>query len=64
MMCDVGAFHYIRPSLGNGKFHSKTWKVLAGGWCNAAGTHYADINGNGVDDLICSLKGNHWLIAH
>jgi len=64
MMCDTGAFHYIRPSLGNGHFHSHTWKVLAGGWCNAAGTHYADVNGNGVDDLLCSIGGGHWLLAH
>jgi hypothetical protein len=64
MMCDIGAFHFIRPSLGNGHFHPHTWKLLSGGWCNAAGTHYADVNANGVDDLICSIKGHHWLLAH
>lgn len=64
MMCDFGAYHFIRPSLGNGHFHPHTWKVLGGGWCNAAGTKYADVNGNGVDDLICDISGGHWMFAH
>jgi len=64
MMCDFGQYHFIRPSLGNGHFHSHTWKVLGGPWCNAAGTKYADVNGNGVDDLICDISGGHWMFAH
>jgi hypothetical protein len=64
MMCDIGAWHFIRPSLGNGYFHTHTWKLLSSGWCNAAGTRYADVNANGVDDLLCSINGHHWLLAH
>jgi len=64
MMCDIGAWHFIRPSLGNGWFHSNTWRLLGSGWCNAAGTHYANVNGNDVDDLICSVNGHHWVLAH
>jgi len=64
MMCDIGAYHFVRPSLGNGYFYSKTYKLLGGGWCNAASTHYADVNGNGVSDLLCSWKGHHWVLAH
>jgi len=63
MICDYQKDHYIRPSLGNGHFHSKTWKTLTN-WCHMDYTHYADVNGNGVDDVICSWKGNHWLLAH
>jgi len=63
-MCDIGAYHFIRPSLGNGYLHSGTYKLFTGGWCNAYGTRYADVNANGSDDIICSWKGHHWLIAH
>lgn len=64
MMCDIGSFHYVRPSLANGYFYSKTYKVLNSGWCNSLYTQYADINANKVDDLLCSYKGSHWAIVH
>jgi len=64
MMCDYGAWHFVRPSLGNGYFYSKTYRLLNHGWCNPVSTHYADVNGNGVTDLLCSWKGHHWVIAH
>merc|ERR1719454_2507372 len=64
MMCDIGAWHFIRPSLGNGWFHKNTWRILSSGWCNALGTHYANVNGNDVDDMICSVNGHHWVLAH
>jgi len=63
MICDYQKMHFIRPSLGNGHFHSHTWKTL-NNWCHMYYTQYADVNGNGVDDVICSWKGNHWLLAH
>merc|ERR1711935_1269797 len=51
MICDWAKMHYIRPSLGNGHFHSHTWKSL-NNWCHMYYTQYADVNGNGVDDAI------------
>merc|ERR1712086_1025119 len=63
MICDYQKMHFIRPSLGNGQFHKHTWKTL-NNWCHMYFTQYADVNGNGVDDVICSWKGNHWLLAH
>lgn len=64
MMCDVGSFHFAKASMATGRFYPTTYKLLTGGWCYAAYTHYADTNGNGVDDLLCSYKGGHWVLQH
>jgi hypothetical protein len=64
MMCDIGAWHFIKPSLGNHHMHTGTWRLFSSGWCNHWGTRYANVNANAVDDIICSWKGHHWLIAH
>lgn len=64
MMCDKGDKHFMRRSLGNGKFETRTWKLNTGAWCNAKHTQYADINGNGVDDLICDENGQHNVLIH
>jgi hypothetical protein len=64
MMCDIGAWHFIKPSLANHHMHTGTWRLFSSGWCNHWGTRYANVNANYVDDIICSWKGHHWLIAH
>jgi len=63
MICDIGKAHYVKTSLGNGRF-SNIWelKTNADFNCTAQDTVYVDVNGDGYDDIICDNKGSHKLI--
>lgn len=65
MICDIGKAHYVKTSNGNGTFgKAQKIKVNTDFNCDAKDTNYADINGNGVDDIICDNKGSHKVILH
>lgn len=63
MICDDSkGGHWVQLSLGNGKF--KDLGMVKNGWCghgHGAHTQWADINGDGMADMLCDDNhGRHW----
>jgi hypothetical protein len=64
MLCDDSeGSHWAKLSDGNGGFKQDLGKYKTG-WCGHPGarTSWADVNGDGKDDIICDdSEGSHWV---
>lgn len=60
MICDQIATgnHWVKISNGDGTF--KPTKLVARNFCADGNIIWADINGDGLADMLCEFKGYHW----